>query len=184
MDCPLCTSRRWPTHVEDIESIQCAICGKFDVTLELTLDVVNGRLTRQVFPFISAATRQASETDTRLTLTPQNVEAYIEAHRWTTFPEKARKLLTWIAKQSSFFSEGVYFSHKTDYPIIDAVSEQECWAILGHLQQRQLPRAGAERYSLGCQDGGLGAVAASARTRNTRALLCRDGIRSFSRRAV
>jgi hypothetical protein len=89
-------------------------------------------------PFLSAATREASERGKLLLIRTDNYEALEDEHRWTSVQQKSRRILEWIRNRSSFFTELVPLDPATDYPLFDAVSREECEALIDHLHESQL----------------------------------------------
>jgi hypothetical protein len=76
--------------------------------------------------------------------------SFADAHRWTKVPEKARKILSYLHAKSSSFNDHVSLISARDYPLFDAVSSEECQALLGWLEQEKLalPEEGGQRYIL------------------------------------
>jgi hypothetical protein len=113
----------------------CPRCGRFKITFEC---MTNLKSDGKLRPFLSAATREASERGKVLLLQTDNCDALEDEHRWTGVQEKSRRILEWIRNRSSFFSETVPLDSATNYPLFDAVSEDECDALIEELLQSQL----------------------------------------------
>jgi hypothetical protein len=137
-NCVLCDSWEadWESGRGDLKHWRCPVCGHFTITFECQVNVSNSD--EQLKPFLSAATRQAYEERGPLTLTTDNCQSHAEAHRWTSVNSKARKILEFISRRSSAFGQAVQVAPVTDYPLFDAVSHQECWALIGHLSDQRL----------------------------------------------
>ena len=99
-------------------------------------------------PFLSAATREASERGKWLVIRRDNYEVFENDHRWPSVAE-CRKILEWIRNRSSFFSEIVALNPAIDYPLFDAVSTEECQALIHQLYERQLIHHGPNVPSKG-----------------------------------
>jgi len=103
----------------------------------------------KLWPFLSAATREVSERGKQLLIRIDNYEELANEHRWTSVQQKSHKILEWIRNGSSFFTEIIALNPATDYPLFDAVSSEECEALIHQLHERQLIHQGPNVPSKG-----------------------------------
>jgi len=97
---------------------------------------------------LSAATRQENFFKRRvLKLTLENYLSQAETHRWTPVSRKFQMVLEVGRKQSEHFGASFKLDHKKDYPLFDAVSTDEAWALISHLAGNGLisPEPGSEQ---------------------------------------
>jgi hypothetical protein len=113
--------------------LECSVCGLYYLRTGADLALSEDESVR---PFLSAATRQASERGKPITLTIDNYGAYADEHRWTSVQTKARKILEYLREKSSYFSHTVEFHCRTDYPLFDAVWPGECSGLMEMLDGR------------------------------------------------
>src|SRR6266700_6751779 len=101
-NCLLCNSweAEWESGRDDLKYWRCPVCGHFAITFECEVNISHSD--EELKPFLSAATRQAYEQNTRLTLTTGNYESHAESHRWTSVSAKALKILEFIRSRTSF----------------------------------------------------------------------------------
>jgi hypothetical protein len=140
-DCILCRKPARFLVGFDYTPFECARCGRFKMSFECMTNLGSDLKLR---PALSAATRQASERGRQLVLSTDNYAAFEDEHRFTSVQQKSRNILQWIRSRSSFFTEAVPLNPATDYPLFDAVSEQECSALLHHLSEQQLITTGED----------------------------------------
>jgi predicted nucleotide-binding protein with TIR-like domain len=137
--CPICGKgarvRVSPTEKHDVT---CRTCGVFSMSIELIDDLPSEQGFEQLRPFLSAATRQASESGQPLTLLSTNWREHAEAHATTSISGKAQKLLKFLRERSTALGDTVRFRSSTDFPLMDAASSSECDAILTSLENRGL----------------------------------------------
>src|ERR1700728_3014751 len=93
VDCILCGGSAEIRRGGPTTGYQCRQCGTFRVTVQLGQSL---RINNSLAPFLSAATRQASEQGKELLLETENCEAYANAYRWTSVQDKSRKILAYI----------------------------------------------------------------------------------------
>src|SRR6266849_6726096 len=138
LTCVLCDSRdaSWEQGPNDLKQWRCLICGGFSISFQCQVNVSNSD--QELKPFLSAATRQAHEQHRPLTLTLKNYISHAESHRWTSVSAKARKILEFIRSRTSFFGQEIPLTPSQDYPLFDAISPEECTALLVHLRDKQL----------------------------------------------
>jgi hypothetical protein len=134
--CPICKRNTVSSKiVETIDGfeIECDICGKFRLTRELQTDGPRSFGTDS--PYLSAHTRQASESGNLITLTTTNWKEMADAHRGTRVSRKIEMLLEYVAARTQFLGGGVPMRYELDYPLIDGVSPEECLSAIRYLQQ-------------------------------------------------
>jgi hypothetical protein len=142
--CGLCQTpnAKWDTR----DRFECNVCGRFELshTLQIKLDGEHHRGNPSLFAALSAATKQENLfRGKELTLTVDNYAAYAEAHRWTTISQKLRKVLDVAHKRSTHFGAIFELNWHLDYPLFDAVSEQEGIALICQLLQNGLIESAA-----------------------------------------
>lgn len=88
---------------------------------------------------LSAATKQENFFKRRvLRLTLENYLTYAETHRWTPISRKFQMVLEASQKLSKHFGASFTLDWKRDYPLFDALSSDEAWALICHLMENQL----------------------------------------------
>src|ERR1700676_2443382 len=127
-ECPLCGAyltagavlRRACPHTSI--PINCAVCGQFGIVERFTLDpsILGGPR-----PYLSAATRKASERDDPLCVDLDNWRKLEEEQRSIKVSTKLTDLLRLIAKRSPTVGEKWKYKLETDYPLIAAANASE-----------------------------------------------------------
>jgi hypothetical protein len=146
--CILCKQSAKLAQNAETMPFDCPRCGRFYATSEFSDDVAGGD---SALPALSAATRRASDRGRPLTLTTKTYSALRDEHRWTSVQEKARMILEWIRARSSYFTQAAEIDPSLDYPLFDAVSGEECRALLEHLSARRLITTGEYIEATGWQ---------------------------------
>jgi hypothetical protein len=133
-ECPLCGNP--VDFAAPEEEFRCRICGRYEMSFELRVDRDIRAVGDEVLKVaLSAATRQENFFKRRtLKLTLKNYLSYAETHRWTPVSRKFTMALEVGRKQSAHFGASFKLDHKQDYPLFDAVSPEEAWAIIAHLE--------------------------------------------------
>lgn len=133
--CPLC---QLEAELENSRSrtfpFNCRRCGKFEITEEAA------GVPDELRPYLSSATRQASESGRRLKITTTNARDLAESHRRTTVTERLDKLLAVLARKAKSPGTPSVLSLGFDYPLVDAHDERELGAYLGYLQEKGILR--------------------------------------------
>jgi endogenous inhibitor of DNA gyrase (YacG/DUF329 family) len=135
VSCPVCGEPSYysPTS-STINLWKCERCGGFEMTefLEETKHVIADDLR----PYLSAATRQASERGRRLRITTTNFEEIADVHRRTRVSEKLDKLLEFLAEKTKVPGGLHIVRFAYDYPVADARNREEFEAYLNYLVRR------------------------------------------------
>lgn len=92
-------------------------------------------------PYISAATRQASESGRTLMITTTNLDEIGVPHRTSRVSEKLDKLLGHLARKAGVPGGAHIIVYSRDYPVADARDEDELRAYLDYLVNEGLARA-------------------------------------------
>lgn len=123
--CPVCCrNAAGPiAPAEDFYRVSCDYCGEYRITPELAEDLPSEIGDSR--PYLTAATRQASEESAPLDLTRRNWRGYADAHRHTSITRKLDKLLRYIQRRSEFPGATVPIDTQTFPPIIDARDQSE-----------------------------------------------------------
>jgi hypothetical protein len=135
--CPLCGWDASVIQIPDGARVSCKKCGKFNVTGSLWSTALADRETKEakeLFPYLSAYTRQASERGEVVTLGTGNWKNFALAHKGTSISRKITKLLELIASRSKFGVE-VQINADREAPLVDAESDSEIAFLLSHLTQ-------------------------------------------------
>ena len=130
--CPLCrgTASLWAYNGIDAR-IECGRCGTFKLTRRLydtTLEALNREM-KELLPYLSAHTRQASERGEEILLEVDNWKDYAMAHRAVPVSRKLFNLLELIARRTTPGKPTNIFD--TDAPLLDAVDSTELSFLLG-----------------------------------------------------
>ena len=132
MECWICKK---PAEAERTSSrktpFQCKTCGDFAITDRI-------KIQDELRPYLSAATRQASERGRPLTVTSENFLDLAEIHQGTTVSEKLDKILAFIAAKTKVPGSGHIVLPKLDYPMVDARDDAELQLYLGYLVNKGL----------------------------------------------
>ncbi|MDE3178774.1 MAG: hypothetical protein KGM47_03860 [Acidobacteriota bacterium] len=94
-------------------------------------------------PYLSAATRQASEGGKPLTVMPDDLREIAEPHMGTTVSEKIDKLLSHVARKTHVPGRSLTIQYRYDYPLVDGLDEGELKDYLDYLVRQGLLRAEA-----------------------------------------
>jgi hypothetical protein len=135
--CPLCGWDAKVAHLGDADRVDCVLCGEFKVTgalLRIAFADKDTEEAKDLLPFLSVHTRQANERGEIVTLDTNNWRDFALAHKGTSVPRKATKLLELIAARSKPGSP-VRFDAKTDPPLVGATSSNELEFLLEHLKE-------------------------------------------------
>jgi hypothetical protein len=138
-------------------TIMCRRCGKYRATegahseliaiefpqpsstrnVELALSIALSPDSK-LLPFLSAATRQASEEGSPLELRESLWRSWAAAQERLSVSQKARKALEHIGRKSSRPGAEVAVDVDVDYPVVGAVHPDELGLYLGHLAKNGL----------------------------------------------
>jgi hypothetical protein len=133
--CPICGE---PARAELTTSMSfpftCPRCGEFVITFEL----LKGSIPDNLRPYISAATRQATEEGRQLKITTTNFREIADYKQRTTVSEKLNKSLAYIAKKTGAPGSWHPLRLAYDYPLVDARDEDELKAYLDYLVRQGL----------------------------------------------
>src|ERR1035437_2074872 len=133
LQCPLCASEAkfWGALPETV--FDCAVCGRFKMTFELTAD---RDMESQVHPYLSAATRKAHESGRTLTLDMNNWQELEDEQRSIRVSEKLIQLLRLIAERSGAPGHEWNLVITRDYTLIAARDAAELESYISHLNKR------------------------------------------------
>ncbi len=133
--CPLCggKTRFWGALPETL--FDCAICGRFTLTFELTED---RDMQGQPHPYLSAATRKAHEAGRPLTLDMNNWQRLEAEQRSIRVSQKLTNLLRLIAERSGTPGRAWKIVIPRDYPLAAARDAAEFESYLVYLHERGL----------------------------------------------
>jgi hypothetical protein len=143
-NCPLCGTAAlatFGTAGRRVYEVACPACGEYEITDQGLAAVTSNPDVKGLRWCLSAATRREWEREQRVLLKSSNWPEYVDLFIGTSVSMKARSLLEVIHRNSEFFGNVVDFSHKTDWPLIAAKGPEECWSILGYLQDDRLLHA-------------------------------------------
>src|SRR5437016_3868034 len=134
--CPLCGSHEATFRPgNSYTHFACDVCGKFSMTFELK---AAWEMEGEHHPYLSAATRKASESGRLLILTTENWREREEEQRSIRVSEKVDHLLRLIAEQSGAPGRPLPIKRSIDYPLIAARDGEELQSYLLHLEERGL----------------------------------------------
>jgi hypothetical protein len=137
--CPVCDQlATYRHHTRTIGNVyDCLRCGSYVATLEFIQDVPS-IIPNPLRPYLSAATREASERDKPITLTTDNWRDLAEQYQRATVTARVDKLLEAIARKSG--SPGVYvpLTYENDYPLAGALNHTELVSYLDYLHGEHL----------------------------------------------
>jgi len=138
-ECPICGKA---AKVEisarhlDAEFVECIQCGNYGLPGLLRRTTLMGQKSessiKELFPYLSAHTRQASERGERVMLDSDNWRPLAEAHKATPFKDKKNKLLENLS-QISLPGTSARRIANHDFPLIDASGPDEFYLILKQL---------------------------------------------------
>src|SRR5438876_1073039 len=97
--CPICgeiTGMTATPRASTSTTFECRRCGEYTITWLL----LSAGIPAEIRPYLSAATRQATERGQPLTVTNENFRDLAEAHQRTTVSEKLDKVLAFIASKT------------------------------------------------------------------------------------
>jgi hypothetical protein len=132
--CPLCNLIANSVHSTDGDHVKCANCGEFNVVRTLLRTAFAAKDKKDLLPYLSAHTRQATEREETITLDTANWKNYALLHQNTPVSRKLIKLLELTAERSKPAGSPVRFSH-TDAPLVDAKNENELAYLLEQLDR-------------------------------------------------
>jgi len=104
----------------------------------MTDELVRELYHQDAHPYLSAATRKATERDTLLTLHTDNWQALEQEQRSIRISQKLTDLLWLIARYSGTPGQGCCILNSRDYPLIAAHDDVELESYFTHLQKRGL----------------------------------------------
>jgi len=139
--CPICElvlAKYREDFQRDIWECFCHRCGRFSITYECATDLRSLQSVEGLSSIVStlaAATRQASEKGSFLTITSRNWKDLAKTHAGTRFREKADMLIRHIASKTTEFGTVIPFNPSNDYPLTDAKSPQEFTSLVKFLEQ-------------------------------------------------
>jgi len=145
--CPICekTAKYLGTiSTTDTGDWACDTCGKFEITRQTMQSVTN-----ELRPYLSAATRQATEVGQKLKLTIKNFVEVAQSHQRTTVSEKLAKLITFLGARTRVPGGWHIIRFAYDYPLVDGQDEDELKFCLNYLQQ-------TSQLTVGTTGGGPG----------------------------
>ena len=130
--CELCRDSAGDSSIlPDILVCECPRCGDYLITHEAVRSVRG--IPGEFRPYISAATRQASENGRQLKITTKNFRELSDLHQRTTVSEKLDKILVFLAKKTRVPGSLHVVRYSYDYPLADARDEKEFREYLDHL---------------------------------------------------
>lgn len=134
--CPLCANSETLFHPgPDVHSsFGCPVCGEFVMTFALSAD---SDMQGQPHPYLSAATRKASEAGSPLVLTMDNWRQLEDQQRSIRVSQKLADLLRLVADRSGTPGKVWKIAPDRDYPLIAAHDVTELRSYLDHLYQRK-----------------------------------------------
>jgi len=138
-ECPICGK---PAEVErsakymDAEFVKCRQCGNYGLPGLLRRTSLKGQKSessiKELLPYLSAFTRQASERGELVMLDRDNWKLFAQAHKGIPFREKANKLLDVLSRTSTPGTSAQIIPNH-DFPLVDASGPDEIQLILKHL---------------------------------------------------
>lgn len=150
--CPICKLGNAPIAVSagrDVYEIECKRCGKFLMEGILVRIMQNGQVDKDdehLLPYLSAHTRQATESGILSEIHRDNWQDLARAHTTTPVPLKVTKLLDLIAAHSPWPGYQAIINADLDYPLMDASSGKEVSYLLKHLVDLDYLEADREGY--------------------------------------
>ncbi len=133
--CPLCGGETEFSGAIPQTLFDCSVCGRFKVTFELNAD---RDMQGQPRPYLSAATRKASESGRLLVLDMDNWQRIEEEQRSIRVSAKLAQLLQLIADRTEAPGHQWECLPRRDYPLIAARDAEELESYLMHLGHRGL----------------------------------------------
>lgn len=140
MDCPICgllAVVQGHAGTSGNAQYKCLRCGTFIATMEFVQDA-HSLVPAPSRPYLSAATREASERGQKVELRTDNWSDLAEQHQRATVTERIDKLLKAIARKSGAPGQGVLLRIENDYPLAGASNYEELAEYLEHLQAKHL----------------------------------------------
>jgi hypothetical protein len=114
--------------------VTCELCGKYSIDVFLA---TNPPRLGDIAPFVSAATRQASELGRSLELKQStNFAELADPHRTSTISQHVEKLLRLIAEKCGRPGNSMKIVLKSDYPLADCEGEGELAYYLKYLCEK------------------------------------------------
>ena len=136
--CPLCGLMAdvvSTTSPEEMSRTTCTRCGKFRATWRITRE----NLPKGWAPYLSAATRQATEAKREIGLiTWNNWQQIATPHRERSISAKISMVLEFFATRCVAPSRGHAIAPNHDFPMFDCAEEAELHQYLGYLQAEKL----------------------------------------------
>jgi hypothetical protein len=134
--CPLCVNPEtwWQPGRDNGTFFDCPVCGKFFMDFKLMVD---RDMQGTPHPYLSAATRKASEAGNPLTLTMENWQRLEYEQRSIRVSQKLIDLLQLIAARSKTPGQRWLIKLNHDYPLIAAADNVELSHLLAHLTQKE-----------------------------------------------
>lgn len=132
--CPLCVlgCESGPANRSEQWIIRCRRCGEYAATETL---LATSLLTERLTVYLSAHTRQETESGRRSVLTTTNLEDLAESHRSASVRQKIGKLITYVSRQTHSAGVPVKINQELDFPLCDAVDSAELRFLWTHLMQ-------------------------------------------------
>ncbi len=133
--CPLCASPNveWRPGPDIDKTIRCRVCGCFVMDFKL---IVDRDMRGTPHPYLSAATRKASEMGALLTLTMDNWQGLEQEQRSIRVSQKLADLLRLIAAHSKTLGQQWRMNLERDYPLVAAADSVELSKLLAHLYEK------------------------------------------------
>jgi hypothetical protein len=128
VSCPLCGKADAKFQPEG--QFACVVCGRFDMTFQLRVD--RDMQGYPLHPYLSAATRKASESRRPLILTLDNWQELEEEQRSIRISEKLSGLLRLVAKRSGGPGGNCKIIINHDHPLIAARDPAELMTYLDY----------------------------------------------------
>jgi hypothetical protein len=141
-ECPLCGTGTAKFQAGDPRFVSCPICGKFGLDFRLQVD---RDMQGERHPYLSAATRKASESGRLLILDLSNWKTIEEEQRTIRISEKLTLLLRLIGDRSGSPGGEWKIESYCDYPLVAAQNPAELGAYLEYLARRGLIEERARR---------------------------------------
>jgi hypothetical protein len=114
----------------------CPRCGTYDSTMEFVQDSASA-IPNSLRPYLSAATRAASEQGQKIELTTKNWRDLAEQNERATVTARVDKLLRAIAKKSRTPGTGVLLTFEHDFPLAGASNSRELVAYLQYVYAKR-----------------------------------------------
>ena len=133
VQCPLCggQTKFWGALPEAL--FDCAVCGRFKMTFELTAD---RDMKGEPHPYLSAATRKAHASGHPLRLDMDTWQQLEDEQRSIRVSEKLSHLLRLVAEQCRTPGGVWRITLSVDYPLIAARDDTELQSYLSYLKER------------------------------------------------